>query len=83
LHPTNDRNQSNCTATVRVWAGNAPDLATETRNLQVFPAAGAVTVRPTMRQPPDNARHVTLPFEFVVAIFANDAVVPRRIAFAT
>lgn len=44
---------------------------------------GAVTTFPEIRQPPERVRHVTLPFELVVAIFDNSAVVAFRIALAT
>jgi len=75
-------NQSNWIDTVSVCAGKTPALATETRSLQTLPAAGARTVAPTTRHPPDRARQVTLPFELVVAIFANSAPAFFRIAFA-
>lgn len=78
----NRGNQRIRTDTDRVWAGNVPDFATETRSLHDFPEAGATRVRPTTRHPPERARHVTLPFELVVAILASNALVPRRIAFA-
>lgn len=76
-------NQRIWTVTVSVWAGNGPDFTTEIRSLQDFPVAGATNVRPTTRQPPESSRHVTLPFEFVVATLASNALDPRRIAFAT
>lgn len=76
-------NQRSLTDTVNFWAGNAPDFVTEIRSLHVFPAAGANTVAPTTRHPPDSARHVILPFELVVAILTSDALVPRLIALAT